>query len=113
MGAPGLSHAVAALGLCALTAVAAHAQAPAAPALQARAQMETHVFALVQEGKCGQAKAAALRGAAPDLAEQISEMCGVSASAAAPARQGGGRGARGGGGPPQGSVLTGAAHGGP
>ncbi|MBE7218260.1 MAG: hypothetical protein INR64_07300 [Caulobacteraceae bacterium] len=79
--------------------------AAASPAQDDHAHAEDRVFALVQAGKCAQAKAAALQDDDSDLAGQIGLMCGAKPSGAYPeghgqsgGRHGGGGGGRGRGG---------------
>ena len=71
----------------------APATAPQAGAPPAAEAAEDHIFALVQAGKCSQARAAAEQSQDANLAEQIGLMCGAKPSGAS----GGGGGRRGGG----------------
>ena len=110
-----LDCAIATLASCGCLASApiARAQAPGSPpvagasaaTLAADSQSEDRIFALVQAGKCAQAKAAAERSGDTSLAEQIGTMCGAKASASPSGGESGRRrGADGGG---QGGISSG------
>ena len=102
------------------SATAGGAQAPAAtsakpaaataPPANASSTTEDRIFALVQAGKCGQAKSAAEKADDANLAEQIGLKCGHSPTAGSNASKGGGGGRRGGGG--QGAGMSSGRRGG-